>query len=241
MPVSAKAGEKLDGVFIGACTTTEEELVLAALVLKVGLQKKLPIAKGKRHYVPGSLPVVEKLRDLGLLEVYEQAGFTRGPPGCSYCVGLSAEKASEGEIWLSSQNRNFQNRMGKGAIGSVTSAIVCAASSFDMSVTDPAAFLSDLDLDFWRSYRGEDDKNQVYDKVDYVEPDLEAAAKDIRPSEPQSSQKRSVGDAVVPELESVTSKVVTLGDFIDTDAVSSPLLCETMFLNDYSFRLDRLS
>jgi homoaconitase/3-isopropylmalate dehydratase large subunit len=116
VPVSVKAGIHLDGVFIGACTTTEEELVLAALVLKVGLQKKLPFAKGKRHYVPGSLPVVEKLKELGLLEVYEEAGFTRGPPGCSYCVGLSAEKAAEGETWLSSQNRNFKNQMGKGEL-----------------------------------------------------------------------------------------------------------------------------
>jgi homoaconitase/3-isopropylmalate dehydratase large subunit len=114
VPVSEKAGMKLDGVFIGACTTTEEEIVLAALVLKVGLEKKLPLAKGKRHYVPGSLPIVERLGQLGLLEVYEQAGFTRGPPGCSYCVGLSAEKASAGETWLSSQNRNFKNRMGAG-------------------------------------------------------------------------------------------------------------------------------
>ena len=117
VPVSEKAKMPLDGVFIGACTTTEEELVLAALVLKSGLEKKLPFAKGKRHYVPGSLPIVEKLKELGLLEMYEAAGFTRGPPGCSYCVGLSAEKASEGETWLSSQNRNFQNRMGKGTPG----------------------------------------------------------------------------------------------------------------------------
>jgi homoaconitase/3-isopropylmalate dehydratase large subunit len=116
VPVSEKAGMHLYGVFIGACTTTEEELVLAALVLKVGLQKRLPFAKGKRHHVPGSLPVVEKLKELGLLEVYEEAGFTRRPPGCSYCVGLSAEKAAEGETWLSSQNRNFKNRMGKGEL-----------------------------------------------------------------------------------------------------------------------------
>ncbi len=114
VPVSEKAGMKLDGVFIGACTTTEEELVLAALILKIGLAKNLPLAKGKRHYVPGSLPIVDKLKDLGLLEVYEAAEFTRGPPGCSYCVGLSAEKAEKGETWLSSQNRNFKNRMGAG-------------------------------------------------------------------------------------------------------------------------------
>ena len=114
VPVSQMAGKPLDGVFIGACTTTEEELVLAALVLKVGLDKNLPMVKGKKHYVPGSLPIVERLKELKLLEIYEAAGFTRGPPGCSYCLGLSAEKANEGETWLSSQNRNFQNRMGKG-------------------------------------------------------------------------------------------------------------------------------
>jgi homoaconitase/3-isopropylmalate dehydratase large subunit len=116
VPVSEKAGMKIDGVFIGACTTTEEELVLAGMLLKVGLAKKLPLVKGKRHYVPGSLPIVERLNELGLLKVYEEAGFTRGPPGCSYCVGMSAEKAEKGETWLSSQNRNFQNRMGPGKL-----------------------------------------------------------------------------------------------------------------------------
>jgi hypothetical protein len=88
---------------------------------------------------------------------------------------LSAEKAAKGETWLSSQNRNFKNRMGKGALretrqqrisrlckadfysagsfGNVTSAIVCAASSFSMSVIDPAPFLKDLDVAFFWKYK----------------------------------------------------------------------------------------
>lgn len=114
VPVAEAIGMQLDGVFIGACTTTEEELILAALVLKVGLKKGLRLAPGKRHYVPGSLPIVAKLESMELLEFYIAAGFTRGPPGCSYCIGLSVDRAGEGETWLSSQNRNFQNRMGKG-------------------------------------------------------------------------------------------------------------------------------
>lgn len=115
VPVSEQAGTHLDGVFIGACTTTEEELVLGALILKAGLEAGLTRVKtGKRHYVPGSLPIVEKLKYLGLTDVYEAAGFTRGPPGCSLCVGLSSEKALSGETWLTSQNRNFKNRMGSG-------------------------------------------------------------------------------------------------------------------------------
>lgn len=113
VPVTEQAGKKLDGCFIGACTTTEEDLVLAALVLKAGLAKGVPLAPGNRHVTPGSLPIVKRLESLGLLEVYEKTGFSRGAPGCSYCVGV-ADTALPGTTWISSQNRNFPNRMGKG-------------------------------------------------------------------------------------------------------------------------------
>ncbi|KAJ9620752.1 hypothetical protein H2204_012162 [Knufia peltigerae] len=220
VPVSAKAGLPLDGVFIGACTTTEEELVLAALVLKVGLAKGFPIAKGQRHYVPGSLPVVEKLKELKLLEVYEAAGFTRGPPGCSFCVGLSAEKASEGETWLSSQNRNFQNRMGKGAFGHVTSAIVCAASSFSMTITSPAEFLKEIDMDFFAKYSPL--QHISYTSVEYVEPDLTSRTDTLsqRGAATTTKESEAVEEGTVKKLDKISSKIVPLGDFIDTDALA---------------------
>lgn len=113
VPITEVAGRKLDGCFIGACTTTEEDLILAGLVLKAGLKKGLPLAAGTRHVTPGSLPIVDRLQRMGLLDVYESAGFTRGAPGCSYCVGV-VDVAPPGSVWLSSQNRNFQDRMGKG-------------------------------------------------------------------------------------------------------------------------------
>ena len=115
VPVSEVEGKSLDGCFIGACTTTEEDLVVGALVLEEGLKRGLkPVKTGKRKVVPGSRPILNKLRRLGLTDIYEQAGFEVGIPGCSYCVGMSADKAVEGETWLSSQNRNFENRMGQG-------------------------------------------------------------------------------------------------------------------------------
>jgi homoaconitase/3-isopropylmalate dehydratase large subunit len=73
-----------------------------------------PIAKGKRKVVPGSMPILYRLRELGLCDIYEDAGFEIGIPGCSYCVGMSADQAAPGEVWIFSQNRNFENRMGKG-------------------------------------------------------------------------------------------------------------------------------
>jgi homoaconitase/3-isopropylmalate dehydratase large subunit len=82
--VDACSGTKLDGCFIGACTTAEEDLILAALVLEAGMKKGLvPALGGKRKVTPGSVPIVAKLRRLGLLKIYEQAGFIVGAPGCS--------------------------------------------------------------------------------------------------------------------------------------------------------------
>lgn len=115
VPVQDCEGMKLDGCFIGACTTAEEDLILGALVLEQGLKAgKRPGKRGVRKVVPGSLPILHKLRESGLINIYENAGFEIGIPGCSYCVGMSADQASPGEVWLSSQNRNFENRMGKG-------------------------------------------------------------------------------------------------------------------------------
>lgn len=114
--VTDMVGQPLDGCFIGACTTTEEDIILGALVLEQGLLSGwVPIQEGKtRKVVPGSRPILENLERLGLLAIYKTAGFEVGVPGCSYCVGMSADSAGAGEVWLSSQNRNFENRMGKG-------------------------------------------------------------------------------------------------------------------------------
>ncbi|KAL2911509.1 hypothetical protein HK105_209040 [Polyrhizophydium stewartii] len=145
--VDSVAGKMpLDGCFIGACTTAEEDLILAALVLEAGMRRGLvPVGKGKRKVTPGSVSIVAKLRRLGLLEIYERAGFEIGAPGCSYCLGIAADRAGEGEVWLSSQNRNFKNRMGKGSIGNLASAATVAASSFGMQVTNPRELLDAID------------------------------------------------------------------------------------------------
>ncbi|OJI98263.1 hypothetical protein ASPVEDRAFT_124220 [Aspergillus versicolor CBS 583.65] len=147
VPVAERTGMKLDGCFIGACTTTEEDLIVGALVLEAGLRSGLrPVSHGKRRVTPGSLTIIKNLERHGLLDIYRQAGFEIGAPGCSYCVGINdVDVAGEGEVWLSSQNRNFRNRMGKGSFGNITCAAAVAASSFAMQVTDPRWLLDRLD------------------------------------------------------------------------------------------------
>ena len=84
---------------------------------------------GRRIVVPGDLLIRQNLEQHGLWAIYERAGFTVDPPGCSMCLGIASRKAGKGEIWLSSQNRNFENRMGEGSLAWLASAATVAASA----------------------------------------------------------------------------------------------------------------
>lgn len=131
VPVKEVEGLKLQGCFIGACTTAEEDLVLAALVLEEAMKRGArPVSTGTRKVVPGFLPILHKMRTSGLVEIYERAGWEVGVPSCSYCVGASADKAAKGETWLTSQNRNFENRMGPGTFEYCRSGQLLAYGNF---------------------------------------------------------------------------------------------------------------
>nr|WOZ30804.1 McfD [Coleophoma empetri]BAN91491.1 putative 3-isopropylmalate dehydratase [Coleophoma empetri] len=234
--VSEKLDMKFDGCFIGACTTTEEELVLGALVLEAGLKNGLSLVPGKRMVVPGSIPIVNSLKDLGLLDIYTQAGFEQPAVSCSLCLGMGADRAGEGENWLSSQNRNFKNRMGKGSTGHICSAATVAASSFGMQLTNPAALLAQVSPDRYKSllescqnYKNRTQKvrsskkpnvrNTVSVMPPYVEPHLYAGqtltSKDIIEIHPTAEVRQETSGA----SNIIESKVYAVGDFVDTDAI----------------------
>jgi aconitate hydratase/homoaconitate hydratase len=157
VPLEAVAGTPVDGCFIGACTTTEEELVLAALVLEQALASggaahggaALPPSR-VRLVVPGDTGILARLGEAGLLDVYARAGFRVGPPGCSMCLGVASERARPGEVWLSSQNRNFPNRMGPGSRAFLSSAATVAASSLGLRLADPRPLLARVDPERYR-------------------------------------------------------------------------------------------
>ncbi|KAH8121897.1 hypothetical protein FP744_10002942 [Trichoderma asperellum] len=238
VPVTDILGMKLDGCFIGACTTAEEDIILGALVLEQGLQMGLsPLKDGKkRKVVPGSLPILDRLRTLGLAQIYEDAGFEIGVPGCSYCVGISADRALEGEVWLSSQNRNFENRMGQGSIGNLASAATVAASSFLMAVTNPQHFIDQIPAERWEmmTARGSLKGISSGQEPNWVEPASpgEAAtnegevddnllatsisqASDINNTETNENGKNDGNANTI-----IRGKVQRLGDFVDTDALA---------------------
>lgn len=220
VPVTEFEGTELDGVFIGACTTAEEDILLGALVLEQGVKMgKTPVARGKRKVTPGSRPIVKKLEETGLADVYRKAGFEIGIPGCSYCVGMSADKAGEGEVWLSSQNRNFENRMGRGSIGNLASAATVAASSFDMKASDPTSLIEQINLERWNQLR----RYKPVDKtlksgIAYVEP-AGSAEEGIGDTAGVEQGAETIITSSTNKSANIIGKVQKLGDMVDTDAV----------------------
>ncbi|OLY85333.1 putative aconitate hydratase [Smittium mucronatum] len=217
VPVSEAAGMELDGVFIGACTTAEEDLIMGALVLEAGLNKGLkPIAAKHRRVTPGSVPILAKLRRLGLIDVYTRAGFDIGAPGCSYCLGVAADVAGQGEVWLSSQNRNFKNRMGPGSIANLSSAATVAASSFEMKITDPTELVNLIDQQRYKAMIAEWMEKPGEYVVSEPNPTLLTEGDAVMADSAADASDEIVSDG---SDDTITGLVQRFGDNIDTDAI----------------------
>ncbi len=219
--VTEAAGQRLDGCFIGACTTTEEELILAALVLEAALAEgKQPLPSANRIVVPGSLEIAQHLQDNGLLEIYRRAGFRVNEPGCSMCLGIASDRAQPGEVWLSSQNRNFPNRMGKGSIAWLASALTVAASAFDLEISDPRPYIARLDRD--RCSRLLAAKSGL-PAVVHTQPQPQPAAA-------IAGKTRAAGRQEQPAV--LTGRAQLFGDHVDTDAMIAGEFCHLSDLKE---------
>ncbi len=227
-PVTEVLGMGLDGAFIGACTTTEEELVLSGLVLErmLAAGRAPTVSTPNRLVVPGDLGITRRLEESGLLSVYAKAGFRVGPPGCSMCLGIASEKAGEGEVWLTSQNRNYQNRMGAGSLAWLAAGATVAASALDMKVADPRPWIDEVDRDRYRRILGLEPEAPVPEVLP-VEPE---------PVEPPGAGVAAEGVAGGAEAASVESRVQRFGDHIDTDAIIPGEFCHLVDLESLGER-----
>jgi 3-isopropylmalate dehydratase small subunit len=222
--VSKAAGTELQGLFVGACTTTEEELVLGALVLEAAGVSRA--ANDKQIVVPGDLTIQENLRRAGLWTVYEKAGFRVDPPGCSMCLGVASRKAGKGEKWLSSQNRNFENRMGDGSLAHLSSAATVAASAAaGMKIADPRPLLAKVDQERFRRILGER-KPRRTPEVQVIEPQVAPAAA------PTAVSAREGRAADKQRAAVISSRVQRFGDNVDTDAIIPGAFCHLTSLAD---------
>ncbi len=135
-PVSDLAGTHLDQVFIGTCTNGRfEDLARAARILKGHRVKVRTIV------VPASERDFLQAITSGVAADLVQAGCTMGSPGCGPCLGAHMGVLGEGEVALSTANRNFKNRMGVGASYYLCSPSTAAASAIFGEITDPREVL----------------------------------------------------------------------------------------------------
>ncbi|MDD5542721.1 MAG: 3-isopropylmalate dehydratase large subunit [Acidobacteriia bacterium] len=134
-PVNDTEGLKIDQIVIGSCTNGRlDDIAVAAKILK-----GQDIAKGVRMLVfPASWKIYRESLERGYLTDLIDAGAVVMNPGCGCCLGVHQGALADGEVALSTTNRNFPGRMGNPhSEVYLCSPAVAAASAITGVITDP--------------------------------------------------------------------------------------------------------
>jgi len=131
-------GHPIDVVFLGSCTNGR----------LVDLRQAARLLKGRRIHprvrmlvVPGSMQVKREAEAEGLDEIFRAAGAEWRQPGCSMCIGMNGDQLEPGQYCVSTSNRNFEGRQGKGGRTLLASPLTAAASALAGAVADPRMYL----------------------------------------------------------------------------------------------------
>jgi 3-isopropylmalate/(R)-2-methylmalate dehydratase large subunit len=131
-------GRAVNVVFIGSCTNSRiSDLRTAASLLKG--RKVNP--KVRVLVVPGSQEVKRQAEAEGLPEIFRAAGCEWREPGCSMCIAMNGDQLQPGEYSVSTSNRNFEGRQGKGGRTFLASPLTAAATAITGVVTDVRTLL----------------------------------------------------------------------------------------------------
>ena len=137
-PGKPLVGHPVNVVFIGSCTNSRiSDLRAAAAVLKG--RKVNP--KVRVLVVPGSQQIKRQAEAEGLDEIFRAAGADWREAGCSMCIAMNGDQLQPGEYSVSTSNRNFEGRQGKGGRTFLASPLTAAATAVTGVVTDVRTLL----------------------------------------------------------------------------------------------------
>ena len=126
-------GHPVDVVFIGSCTNSRISDLRQAAQLMDGRR----VAEGVRvMVVPGSQDVKRQAEAEGLDHIFRAAGAEWREAGCSMCIAMNGDQLAPGQYAVSTSNRNFEGRQGKGGRTFLASPLTAAATAITGVVTD---------------------------------------------------------------------------------------------------------
>jgi 3-isopropylmalate/(R)-2-methylmalate dehydratase large subunit len=136
---AALAGRPVDVVFIGSCTNSRlSDLREAARVLR----GRRVHPRVRMLVVPGSEQVKKDAEAEGIDAILRAAGAEWREPGCSMCIAMNGDIVQPGQLAVSTSNRNFEGRQGKGARTVLASPLTAAVCAVTGEITDPRSYLN---------------------------------------------------------------------------------------------------
>ncbi len=131
-------GKSVDVVFIGSCTNSRiHDLREAAKFIK-----GRKVAESVRMMVvPGSQQVKAQAEAEGLDTIFKEAGAEWREAGCSMCIAMNGDQLQPGQYAVSTSNRNFEGRQGKGGRTFLASPLTAAATAVTGVITDPRTLM----------------------------------------------------------------------------------------------------
>lgn len=131
-------GHPVNVVFIGSCTNSRISDLRAAAEIFKGRKVNPNV---RVMVVPGSQQVKEQAQAEGLDRIFKEAGADWREAGCSMCIAMNGDQLQPGEYSVSTSNRNFEGRQGKGGRTFLASPLTAAATAVTGVVTDVRTLL----------------------------------------------------------------------------------------------------
>jgi 3-isopropylmalate/(R)-2-methylmalate dehydratase large subunit len=133
-------GQPVDVVFLGSCTNSR----ISDLRQAADLLKGHTVAPNVHMMVvPGSQQVKAQAEREGLDRIFKEAGAEWREAGCSMCIAMNGDQLQPGQYAVSTSNRNFEGRQGRGGRTFLASPLTAVATAINGCISDAREMLAE--------------------------------------------------------------------------------------------------